>query len=117
MYHVVVWHDGPDREDVAVEPTVAPPLGLQVRGLELHCRRLTVAPPPSPLVLSLTNSKQGIQDGIHQTSTSREVGNPISLPLHCGGETDRRAHGHRTPATPPPRAHSRRPPAILPPRR
>ena len=48
MYHVVVWHDGPDREDVAVEPTVAPPLGLQVRGLELHCRRLTVAPASSP---------------------------------------------------------------------
>jgi hypothetical protein len=74
-----VGHDGPEREDVVVEPAAPPPLGLQVLGLEPRCRRRL---PLTPVPAAEVEHRRHEVLRLHLLAAARPL-----PPRHCGRTT------------------------------
>jgi hypothetical protein len=83
LYLGDVGHDGPEREDVVVEPAAPPPLGLQVLRLEPRCRRRL---PLTPVPAAEVEHRRDEVLRLHLLAAARPL-----PPRHCG----RTAHHSR----------------------
>jgi hypothetical protein len=79
LYLGDVGHDGPEREDVVVEPAAPPPLGLQVLGLEPRCRRRL---PLTPVPAAEVEHRRDEVLRLHLLAAARPL-----PPRHCGRTT------------------------------